>query len=110
MADVVCFCGCGERVGRWPLGIRQVNLRGQQVAERLAWAKAIIGEDLDPEWVEEGEHHVLMIRGLVHKTGDRREVSEPEIRRWQQHGLEMEFLAVQAGLPSINAWLEAQPE
>ena len=110
MADSLCFCGCGERVGRWPLGIRQVNLRGQHVAERLAWAKAILGENVDAEWVAEGEHHVRMIRGLVHKTGDRRDVSEPEIRRWQEYGRQMEILAVQADLPSISAWLEAQPE
>lgn len=110
MPDGLCFCGCGEKVGRWPLGIRQVNLRGQQVAERLAWAKAIMGQELDAEWVTEGEHHLRMIRGLVHKTVDRRDVSEPEIRRWQEYGRRMEILGVQSGLPSISDWLEAQPE
>lgn len=103
MAD--CFCGCGRKISRFPLGKRSVNKRGQLVAERLAWAKAMMGDELDEDWVALGTYHVTAIQMAMHGEADPRELDESEVRRWQMYGVEMETLAVQLGGTPINIWL-----
>jgi hypothetical protein len=66
-AMAACFCGCGRRIGRFPLFVRSANNVGQDVAQRLAWARAVIGEKLNPEWAAEGEDYLRAIRDALHR-------------------------------------------
>jgi hypothetical protein len=104
---VKCFCGCGRSVGRWPLGVRSVNHAGQDVTERLAWARAVFGDHVDADWADEGDRHIEAIRYAVH--GISRELLDvSEVQRWQAYGREMEVIAVQQGLPPILVWLDPE--
>lgn len=46
-----CFCGCGRRIPKFPIGTRAMNTRGKQVSERLS-----LIEDKNPHMIgENGE-------------------------------------------------------
>jgi hypothetical protein len=97
-----CFCGCGRAVPRFPLGIRSVNTRGRLVAERLAWARAIIGDDLDSTWLDDGDLILRDLRAAVHREIDPRALNEGSIREWQRVGGRVEAAVVAAGGPPIK--------
>ena len=74
-----CFCGCGRKVPRFPLGIRTINKRGQLVAERYDWAYPHVneegkhigefevpGEEGEGTWLEHGATLIAMLRTIVH--------------------------------------------
>ena len=108
MAD--CFCGCGRRIGRFPLGTRSVNDRGKIVAERLAWAMALgkaTGKG-EPEWFENGLAIIISLQQAMHGEINIRELDESYVRNWQMFGLEMEYAVVQDGATPINRWLEEE--
>jgi hypothetical protein len=92
--------------------MRSMNVRGRQVSKRLAWARAVIGDDLDPEWQDEGEATILSLRGAMHGELDRDLIArtEPAVRDWQRYGRELEANAVAAGLSSLNDWLGLQAD
>jgi hypothetical protein len=104
-----CFCGCGRPVRRFPLGLRSINTRGRLVRERLDWARETCA-DLDPEWARQGEAILLQLRAAVHQEIDIKQVHplEPEVRRWQREGRELERQARVAGAPSLRQWLTNQ--
>ena len=101
-----CFCECGRTVRRFPLGMRSVNTSGRLVRERLEWATEICA-DLDPAWVQRGKTILLRLRGAVHGEIDPAQVNplEPEVRRWQSYGRELERQAVLSGAPPLRGWL-----
>src|SRR4051794_15571785 len=101
-----CFCGCGTRVPRFPLGMRSVNKRGELVLDRLQWARRVLGdeppEDFDT-WYEEGEEIVNAIADAMHGDRDVRELDERAIRHWQEYGRSMERVARSLGAPGVRA-------
>ena len=46
MAKPKCFCGCGDDVPRFPLFIRSANNLGRDGTERLAYTRAILGDEI----------------------------------------------------------------
>jgi hypothetical protein len=101
-----CFCGCGRKIGRFPLFMRSANNVGQSVSERLGWAKAVIGDRLDLGWVAEGDDHVLKISEALHGNMHPRDIQESAISHWLAYGREIEALAVRANAaPPIILWL-----
>jgi hypothetical protein len=105
MAKVKCFCGCGLDVPRLPLGRRSANNLGRDVSERLAWARVVVGKEIDPDWEAGGVTHTGALRRAVH-DGDRHVIDEADLQRWLEFGQNMEIVAVQIGLPPINLWLQ----
>jgi hypothetical protein len=116
-----CFCGCGRRIGKFPLGQRSINKRGQLVAERLAYARAMrdrpkpdaIAEEAwaeihhgDPDWYEHGEEIIAGIRAAMHGEADARALDPDESGEWLAYGGNAELVEVQMlGSPPINSWL-----
>lgn len=117
-----CFCGCGRTVGRFPLGQRSVNKRGQLVAERLAYALAMrdrprpdgVAEEAwseihhgDPEWFEHGGQIIADIRAAMHGEADTRALDPDESGQWLEYGRNAEAIEVQTlGSPPLNVWLQ----
>lgn len=107
----MCFCGCGQTVPKFPLGVRSVNTRGRQVAERLAYGLAMPGDAEDfANWLEGGTAILVELRAAVHGDLDPRAVSEPAVRHWQAYGQNIERGAVTLGHPSIREWLRENQE
>jgi hypothetical protein len=105
---VLCFCGCGTPVPRFPLGIRSINTRGTQVSDRLAWAMDVVGSN-EPElqeWFDHGTELLAALVNVMHGVRDPRSLDERVVREWQSYGRKIEVVAVGMGLPSINAWLQ----
>lgn len=114
---VECFCGCGREVKRLPLGIRSINKRGQQVAERLAWSYAVLehvpsdpsdsaGAQARKDWHDGGREILARIASSVHGDTDPRTLDESAVRDWQAVGREAEVTLVAAGFPPLVAWLK----
>jgi hypothetical protein len=105
-----CFCGCGRLIGRFPLGTRAINGRGKQVAERLAWARALELDEQDPtlkDWFEEGDEIEAELRSAMHDEIDPRSLAPDKVGHWQRYGRNIERVVVGTGLPSINTWIAA---
>jgi hypothetical protein len=103
-----CFCGCGRKISRFPLGNRSINDRGRLVAERLGWAKARLGDKIDPDWIALGVYHLTAIQTAMHGDLDPRQLDEDDVRRWQLTGAGLEALDVQRGGTPINTWLSQE--
>ena len=46
----------------------------------------------------------------MHGELNPRSLDEDEVRQWQVYGRNMERVAVENGLPGVNAWLRADDE
>lgn len=87
--------------------MRSINKRGEQVADRLAYGSELIGEanpDLG-DWITDGELIVSDIQAAMHGELDPRSLVERSVRNWQAYGWNIERVAVEMGLPSLNEWL-----
>lgn len=101
-----CFCGCGATIPRFPLGIRSINTRGEQVKLRLDWANDVYAErseGLEP-WFAEGAEWVAGLAAAVHGELDSRSLDEAAVRHWQAYGRNMEKVARGYGKPGVLAW------
>ena len=78
-----CFCGCGRKVSRFPLGIRTINKRGSLVTSRLAWARAYEADTelFRPEFFADGEQLVALFRTTVHGEVSP-DVDDATVREW----------------------------
>jgi hypothetical protein len=83
-----CFCGCGVRVGisprRW-----FTNRAGGQIARDVAMLRGALERDeataADPEvprLIHDGEAYVALLRGIVHRERDRRELDKAALKKW----------------------------
>lgn len=85
-----CFCGCGKRIPKFPLGIRSINKRGQQVRDRLEWAAANgVTPASSPDltgWFEDGHEIAQLLAGAMHGQVDPMTLDERSIRAWQAEG------------------------
>jgi hypothetical protein len=97
-----CFCGCDRDVPRFPLFTRSANNLGRDVEERLAWARAVMGDELDAGWEADGEQHLEALQAAIH---DRYSLDTSALQRWLVCGRKMESLVRQMGGPPINLWL-----
>lgn len=103
-----CFCGCGRKVPRFPLGMRSINTRGRQVVERLERnrdvldAAGILGRESDEiaHWFGEGDAIVRSLSAATHGELDPNLLDEPHVRQWQARGREIERRA----LPFVGAY------
>ena len=100
-----CFCGCGRRVPRFPLGIRSINTRGRQVVNRLDHNHAVLSAagiiDLEGEtgpavtdWFDEGQRIAEDLSLATHGELDPNLLDERSVRDWQARGRELERLAL----------------
>ena len=106
-----CFCGCGRDIPKFPLGMRAINKRGRLVDERLEWGKALFGTSTEfDEWFGTGEAILGDLQAAMHGELNPRSLDEDEVRQWQVYGRNMERVAVENGLPGVNAWLRADDE
>ncbi len=83
-----CFCGCGRRVPRFPLGIRSINRRGAQVIARLEEIERRGGREHEElaGWFAEGEDIATSLAAAVHGELDPRSLDEQAVREWQAEG------------------------
>lgn len=96
-----CFCGCGRRIPKFPLGMRSINRRGALVSQRLAETHENAGDH--PElagWYTEGEEIVGQIQAAMHGQVDPRSLDERPVREWQRAGRE-----IQASLDTAHGLL-----
>jgi hypothetical protein len=116
-----CFCGCGDDVPRFPLFIRSANNVGRDITERLAYARAILGDQIRhpsfARWESDGAEHIETLSYAIHYHTDddyrdlRNELPAPavnqsELQRWLKTGRDMERGLIQMGAPSILVWLQ----
>ncbi|MFZ0088808.1 MAG: hypothetical protein WAL63_04840 [Solirubrobacteraceae bacterium] len=111
MAKPKCFCGCGTDVGRFPLFIRSANNLGQDVTERLAYTRSILGEQMKhPDfalWDADGDAHINDLRNAIHHHMP---ISQDDLQRGMATGREGEKGITTLGGPSISSWLELPRE
>lgn len=102
-----CFCGCGRKIPKFPLGMRAINQRGQQVAERLAWFTDVTTghEGAFADWIADGKWIIGDLQSAMHGETDPRSLDESVVRNWQTHGRSIEVSAIAVGAPPINEWL-----
>jgi hypothetical protein len=89
-----CFCGCGRKAPRFPLGIRAINTRGRQVVTRVARIEQLVGRDIDhaqiQQWYGDGEEIARALADAIHGEIDPRMLDESAVRAWQADGREIE--------------------
>ncbi len=65
-----CFCGCGQKVGRFPLGVRSVNKRGARhrddVASVQKWLDLGVVSPNADAYIEECEKVMGLIATSIH--------------------------------------------
>lgn len=125
MAKPKCYCGCGDDVPRFPLLIRSANNLGRDVTERLAYARAILGDEIHHRsfagWDEDGDKHIETLSYAIHyyTDDDFRElrdelpapaINQSELQRWLEAGRDMEKDLIQMGAPSILVWQQMPDE
>ena len=102
-----CFCGCGQKVKRLPLGIRSINTRGRLVAERLAWARVVPEQDeMVVQLIAEGEQELYLIRAGIHGHLDIHQLDPDATTEWMSMMNLVDMTAVQNGGLTILDWLE----
>jgi hypothetical protein len=71
---VDCFCGCGRKVARFPLGIRYANWRGRRISKAVAPIENLLDDGLRSpnaaEFVQEGHELQEAIASAVHTGRD----------------------------------------
>jgi hypothetical protein len=106
-----CFCGCGRKVPRFPLGLRSMNTRGRLVSDRLAWFEVVVGFDGMSEnireWVEEGYQLIGELRAAMHGSVDPRELESGPSSVWLKYGRWIDSCARAEGVPSLDSWLRS---
>lgn len=125
MAKPKCFCGCGDDVPRFPLFIRSANNLGRDATERLAYVRAILGDQIQhpsfAPWEADGVEHINTLSYAIHFQTDEdlREfrdslpapsINQDELQRWLKTGRQMEHGLIQMGAPSILVWLQMPDE
>jgi hypothetical protein len=100
-----CFCGCGRKVSRFPLGTRSMNNCGRDVSARLAWGRDVLADGLDKTWADDGDEIVRLIGEVTHGSMNPRELDPSPISQWQAYGRQVEALAMRKGAPPIKVWL-----
>jgi hypothetical protein len=102
-----CFCGCGRKIPKFPLGIRSINTRGKQVTERLAfvddWPHLKNESPEIGEWVVQGKAIVAELEAAVHGDSDPRVLEEGPIRDWQTQGRNIEGF-INQHLAAFGKW------
>lgn len=84
-----CFCGCGQPVGRLPLGLRTVNRTGGQLTGRLETAQELAEQTRSPSAVDFAmEGRSLRARLAEHVHARRPPPAElaKELSDWQRRG------------------------
>lgn len=111
MNDATCFCGCGRRIKRLPLGRRQINKRGRLMTERYLYvADAAAPEDVPAPWAERGLELMFEIRDAMHGNADPRELDSDDSMEWLLQGHSLDLMVQEVGGPSINDWLAQVPQ
>jgi hypothetical protein len=95
MVAAECFCGCGRRIPKFPLGMRSINARGKQVSDRLG---LVDGDhphlkrenELIAAWCEQGQNIRTELVAAMHGEVDARSLEERPIRDWQAEGRRIE--------------------
>jgi hypothetical protein len=89
-----CFCGCGRRISVFPLGLRQLNARGAEVAERLAHAERVFSRTTSDRqvrgWYRDGDEIVEALTTTMHGSRPLPRASEGWIHAWLATGRDIE--------------------
>lgn len=90
-----CFCGCGRKISKFPLGMRSINTRGRLVSERLEFVDGEhphLKEENDEiaAWCRRGYAFREELIAAMHGETDPRSLEERPIRAWQAEGREIE--------------------
>jgi hypothetical protein len=89
---VECFCGCGQKVRRFPLGLRSINTRGAIIASDVQRVEVMLDRGLKSLNAEVfvGEGHMWMekLALAVHDRQDAGPEVEAGTREFMQEGRE----------------------
>lgn len=107
-----CFCGCGRRIPKFPLGMRAMNTRGKQVSERLSLIQddnphMIEENDEIAAWVFGGLVYKDQLAGAMHGELDPSAVEEEPIREWQAEGRNIERF-VNESYARLGKWIKEE--
>lgn len=85
-----CFCGCGEKVSRFPLGVRSVNKRGAIIASDVANVQSLIESGVKSpaaeRYVRDGQAMLLALAQAVHSRSDPGPEAESATREFMRAG------------------------
>lgn len=105
-----CFCGCGRKVPRFPLGLRSVNKRGRRIAKDVALIEGLLGSGLrSPNaeaFVEDGHGIEAKLAEAVHARTDPGPGTEAESRDFMRRARER-FIVGRIGHAAKRAGLSA---
>ncbi len=74
------------------------------------WGLDLFGGDRTLEaWFGDGWIILEELQAAVHGDVNPRTLDEEPVRRWQEHGWELELEAVRAGMPGVIHWLAGKP-
>lgn len=106
-----CFCGCGQRVPRFPLGLRSINKRGLRIAKDVALIEDLLGRGLQSPnavaFVEDGHVIEAELAEAVHARDDPGPQVEAASRDLMRRTRER-FLEVRIGQAARRAGLSAE--
>jgi hypothetical protein len=107
-----CFCGCGRRIPKFPLGMRAMNKRGRQVSERLSLVEDENSHMIDENeeiaaWVEAGQGFRSELVAAMHGELDPSLVAETPIREWQAEGRNIERF-IKRQVAALGRWIRQE--
>jgi hypothetical protein len=105
-----CFCGCGTKVSRFPLGLRSINTRGRRIGKDVAMIESLLAQGLRSPNAEAfvGDGRALMreLADAVHTRSDPGSQVEAESRDIMRRARER-FITVRIGQAARRAGLSA---
>jgi hypothetical protein len=106
-----CFCGCGRKVPRFPLGVRSVNRRGRRIAKDVALIEGLLDRGLQSPnaeaFVKDGHSIQAALREAVHDPADPGPRIEAQSRDLLRRARER-FITARIGKAARRAGLSAE--
>lgn len=104
-----CFCGCGRRAPRFPLGLGSINTRGRRIGKDVALIEMLLATGLQSPnaeaFVEDGHAILSELAEAVHTRTDPGRDVETESREFMRRTRER-FLSARIGQAAGRAGLK----
>lgn len=105
-----CFCGCEEKVPRFPFGLRSINTRGRRIGKDVALVERLLAQGLrSPNaeaFVQDGHAIMGELAHAVHTRSDPGPEVEAESRDFMRQARER-FITGRIGQAARRAGLSA---